>query len=239
MSSTVAATTVVDHVERMIFGGAFEPGDTLPSESELALTLNVSRLTVREALRSLQARGLVVISQGRRPVVAHPNALPLRDFFSASIRRDARGLLELLEVRLAIEVHATQLAAVHATHTELDALAMALDQMRRSVNDEDAFNDGDVRFHAAVAAASGNRMLGFLVEGMDEPLHHSRLSSIKGYRRRNQSLDDLVEQHLDIYERIVARDGAGAAASMRKHLVETRNDLRAAFAELTRPDGVA
>lgn len=226
-----SAAAVSEHVERLLFSGALEPGDTLPSESELAATLGLSRLTVREGLRTLQARGLIEIHHGRRPVMAHANARPLRDFFSASVRRDARGLMELLEVRLAVEVHATQLAATHATKSELDALEMALDLMRRSAEDAESFNDADVRFHAAVASASGNRTLSLLVEGMDEPLHASRLSSLRGYRRRSASMDRLIAQHQEIYDRIAARDGRGAAAAMRKHLVETRNDLRAAFAE--------
>ncbi|MFT4030276.1 MAG: FadR/GntR family transcriptional regulator [Protaetiibacter sp.] len=227
----IAATdAVTQHVEKLLFGGQLEPGDSLPSEAELATTLHLSRLTVREGLRTLQARGLIEISHGRRPVVAHANARPLRDFFSASVRRDARGLMELLEVRLAIEVHATQLAATHATRADLDALAMSLDLMRRSIDDEVAFNDADVRFHAAVASASGNRTLSFLVEGMDEPLHASRLSSIRGYRQRADSMESLIEQHQEIHDRIGAHDARGAATAMRKHLVQTRNDLRVAFA---------
>ena len=229
-SGTAATEEVTQHVERLLFGGELEPGDSLPSEAELAATLHLSRLTVREGLRTLQARGLIEISHGRRPVVAHANATPLRDFFSASVRRDARGLMELLEVRLAIEVHATQLAATHATRSEIDALALALDLMRRSSDDEEAFNDADVRFHAAVASASGNRTLSFLVEGMDEPLHHSRLASLRGYRRRGDPVQSLIAQHEEIYQRIVDHDARGAASAMRKHLVQTRNDLRAAFA---------
>lgn len=228
-----SATAVSEHVEQLLFSGALEPGDALPSESELAATLGFSRLTVREGMRTLQARGLIEIHHGRRPVVAHANARPLRDFFSASVRRDARGLMELLEVRLAIEVHTTQLAATHATKSELDALEMALDLMRRSTDDAEMFNDADVRFHAAVASASGNRTLSLLVEGMDEPLHASRLSSLRGYHRRSESMEHLIAQHQEIYDRIAAHDSRSAAAAMRKHLVETRNDLRAAFAEST------
>lgn len=224
---------MIEHVEQLLFSGAVEPGDSLPSEPDLAATLGLSRLTIREGLRTLQARGLIEISHGRRPVVAHANARPLRDFFSASVRRDARGLMELLEVRLAIEVHATQLAATHATKSALDALEMSLDLMRRSVDDAERFNEADVRFHAAVASASGNRTLSLLVEGMEEPLHASRLSSLQGYRHRSESMEQLVAQHQEIYDRIVAHDSRGAAATMRKHLVQTRNDLRTAFAAVT------
>lgn len=226
-----SAAAVTGHVEQLLFSGQLEPGDALPSEPDLAAALGLSRLTVREGLRALQARGLIDIHHGRRPVVAHANARPLRDFFSASVRRDVRGLMELIEVRLAIEVHTTQLAATHATTSDLAALEMALDLMRRSVDDDEQFNDADVRFHAAVAAASGNRTLSLLVEGMDEPLHTSRLSSLRAYRRRSESMDELLAEHQDIADRIAARDARGAAAAMRRHLVRTRNDLRAAFAE--------
>lgn len=222
--------TVVEHLEELIFSGTCEAGDSLPSESELSAELGVSRLTVREAVRALQARGLIEVSHGRRPVVAHPNAAPLHDFFSSSVRRDARGLLELLEVRLAIEVHIAELAARNATRSDILALEAALDAMRAATTDEAAFNAADVRFHASIAAASGNRMLSLLVEGMEAPLHTSRMQSIRGYRTHESALEPLVEPHSRIFERIAARDADGASAAMRRHLIGTRNDLRKAFA---------
>lgn len=223
------AEGVIAHLEELIFGGSLEPGDSLPSETELAAELGVSRLTVRECIRSLQARGLVSVSHGRRPVVAPPNATPLADFFSAAVRRDAGGLLELLEVRLAIEVHTAQLAARHATTADLRNLVGALEAMREAGDDEDAFNRADVRFHAAIAAGSGNQMLGLLVEGMEGPLHSSRMQSRRGFVARSGALTALLQAHEDIYARIDARDAAGATASMRRHLLNTRKDLRAAL----------
>lgn len=225
-----ATDVVVGHLEEMIFSGEREAGDSLPSESELSAALGVSRLTVREAVRSLLARGLIEVSHGKRPVVAHPNAAPLHDFFSASVRRDARGLLELLEVRLAVEVHTAQLAARHATRSDIAALEAALDAMRDAIDDQVAFNAADVRFHAGIAAASGNRMLSLLVEGMEEPLHTSRMQSIRGYLAKEEDLAALITPHERVFERIAARDAEGAASSMRKHLIGTRKDLRAAFA---------
>lgn len=226
----LATQIVIDHLEGVIFGGVLEAGDSLPSETELSGELGVSRLTVREAIRSLQARGLIEVSHGRRPAISPPNAAPLQDFFSAAVRRDARGLFELLEVRLAVEVHTAQLAAQNATRADIVALGAAVQAMRDSKGDEREFNTADIHFHAAVAAASGNRTLSLLVEGMERPLHTSRMQSIRGYRSKAHDIDELVAVHEDIYQHIAARDAKKAAASMRKHLVGTRNDLRAAFA---------
>lgn len=231
--SSSATAAVTAHVEHLVFDGSLQPGDPLPSEAELAESLGVSRLTVREGIRTAQARGLVEINHGRRAMVAHPNADPLRDFFSASVRRDARGLLDLLEVRLAVEVHVAALAAVHATRADLAALDMALTFMKGSVDDQAEFNKADVRFHAALASASANRMLCFLVEGMEEPLHDGRVASIRGYRHTHPDLEGLIAQHTDIYERVMARDGRGAASAMRRHLLQTRKDLKHAFLSST------
>src|SRR5688572_12181040 len=106
--------SVVAHLEDLVLG-ELEPGSALPSESELAGQLGVSRLTVREATKSLQARGLVDVRQGRRPIVAHPSAGPIGDYFSTAVRRDPRRLMDLLEVRRGLEVHIASLAATTAS----------------------------------------------------------------------------------------------------------------------------
>ncbi|MEO3867559.1 FadR/GntR family transcriptional regulator [Nonomuraea sp. B12E4] len=217
---------VVRHLEELIFGGGLEPGQFLPSEGELATTMGVSRLTVREGVRTLQARGLLEVRHGRRPAIAHPNADPLSGFFAASLRRDPRNLLELIEVRLALEVHATTLAAQHATSTALTSLDLAFSTMGQA-DDEESFNQADVRFHAVLAAASGNQMISFLVEAMDEPMRQSRLRSLRGHLARGRTMDDIMDEHARILAAVRDRDARGAAEAMREHLVQTRMDLRA------------
>src|SRR6266508_1654773 len=104
-SATASVTdAVVQRLEDLVLV-ELAPGAELPSEAELAARFGVSRLTLREAARSLQARGLVETRHGRRTVVAHPNAGPVGGFFTAALRRDPRRLLDLLEVRIALEVH--------------------------------------------------------------------------------------------------------------------------------------
>jgi DNA-binding FadR family transcriptional regulator len=222
---------VVRRLEHMTLA-ELEPGAALPSESSLAGEFGVSRLTVREAIKALQARGLVEIRRGKRPTVAFPNARPVGDFFASVIRRDPRQLLDLLEVRLALEVHIASLAARRANRASISAVELALDAMWQTAadSDPDAVHAADIRFHEALAAATGNQLLNFLMEAMEAPLHASRLQSLRGHITRGGTVADVVEQHARILDRIRARDSKGAGAAMREHLAQTAQDLRAAFA---------
>ena len=230
-SRSAAATpgvtdSVIAHLEELVLG-ELEPGSELPSESELADQLGVSRLTVREATKSLQARRLVDIRQGRRPVVAHPSARPIGDFFSAAVRRDPRRLMDLLEVRRPLEIHIASLAATSASRAAIAAAEATLVAMREAADDRVAFHESDIRFHESLAEGSGNQMLCFLIEAMEEPLRVARLQSMEGHLARGGSVDDVIEAHALILDRVKARDPEGAADAMRQHLGQTARDLRA------------
>jgi GntR family transcriptional regulator, transcriptional repressor for pyruvate dehydrogenase complex len=217
--------SVIGRLEELIFE-SFEPGDTLPAEGKLAEALGVSRLTVREATRSLEARGLLEITKGRRPRVAAPNGALVGDFFRSAVRRDPRALLDLLEVRRALEVHIAVLAAKRATKGDLADMEMSIAAMRAGGDRPDAFHAADVRFHENLAAASGNRLLVFLIEAFGEPLRESRLRSFAGHLARGGEVDDVIQQHQAILDAVTARNPKAAAQAMREHLQQTEQDLR-------------
>jgi GntR family transcriptional repressor for pyruvate dehydrogenase complex len=219
-------TSLVERLEDLIFE-SFEPGDTLPSEGQLAQTLGVSRLTLREATRSLQARGLLEISQGRRPTVAAPNGTLVGDFFQTAVRRDTRALLDLLEVRRALEVHIASLAAKRAGKGDIADMEMSINAMRAGGKEPQAFHAADVRFHENLAAASGNKLLVFLIEALAEPLAESRQQSFAGHQRRGGTVEDVIQQHEAILNAVRARNPKAAAQAMREHLQQTEDDLRA------------
>ena len=90
-----AVGAAIEELERLALD-ELRPGETLPSEGELARTLSISRLTVREAVRSLEARGLLELRKGRRPVVREPNGLLAGDYFRVAVRRDPAARFERL-----------------------------------------------------------------------------------------------------------------------------------------------
>jgi len=232
---TSVVDSVIEQLEGLIFGG-LEPGEALPSEGELATALGVSRLTVREGTRTLEARGLLEIRQGRRPRVAAPNGALVGDFFKIAVRRDPRALLELLDVRRALEVHIAALAASRATTGDIADMEMSINVMRASENESEAFHAADVRFHENLAAASGNRMLVFLIEAFADPLRESRLRSFAGHRARGGGIEDVIQQHQAILDAVKDRSPKAAAEAMRDHLRQTESDLRTVLQEVPKPE---
>lgn len=223
---TSVVDSVIDRLEDLIFGG-LEPGEALPSEGQLAKALGVSRLTVREATRTLEARGLLEIRQGRRPRVAAPNGGLVGDFFKTAVRRDPRALLDLLEVRRALEVHIAALAARRATTSDIADMEMSINAMRTAEHEFEAFHAADVRFHENLAAASGNRLLVFLIEAFADLLRASRQRSFAGHQARGGGIEDVIQQHQTILDAVKARNPKQAAQAMRDHLGQTEEDLRA------------
>jgi len=217
--------SVLERLESLIFEN-MEPGDALPSEGKLAEALGVSRLTVREATRSLEARGLLEISKGRRPRVAAPSSALIGDFFRLAVRRDPRAMLDLLEVRRALEVEMAVLAAKRAGRGEIADMEMSINAMRAAGEQFEAFHTADIRFHENLAAASANRLLVFLIEAFAEPLRASRQRSFAGHLARGGGIDDVIQQHEAILQAVKARNPKAAAQAMREHLEQTEKDLR-------------
>lgn len=221
-------------VEEMIFD-ELEPGMRLPSEGDLAESLGVSRLTVREALKVLAARGLVELSKGRRPTVREPDSAVLSLHFRSAIRRDPRALLEFADVREALEVQSVLLASRQASRSGLKNLESALQGMEDAAarwgepGAEADFGAHDLAFHEGLALAGGNRMLTYLLEGLQDSLRQSFERSVKGHALRGRSVETVLQAHRAVLACVRRADGEGAAEAMRACLRESRNDLRAAL----------
>lgn len=223
----------------------FPIGASLPSEQALADQLGVSRLTVREALKVLAGRGLAEIRRGRRAIVTEPSSDVISSIFAAYVRRDPSALLELVEVRQALEVQSVTLAARKATRAGLSAMEAAIEEMRRAATDYEkagtnlgqkkrakaAYQKADVTFHETIALASGNRMLAHVLEALEESLLQSFNASFNGHELRGGTAHDAFQAHEEIFQHIKARDVRRAASAMKQHLQQAEQDLRTAISD--------
>lgn len=231
-----AASSVADRLAQVILG-ELAPGARLPSEADLAGQYDVSRLTIREAVKMLEGRGLLEIARGRKAVVREPSGAAFSDFLTSVIRNDPHGLYDLLQVRMALEVQSATMAAKHASRAAILAIEHTLDGMRACLaagetldeTQELAFQSFDIGFHEAIAMAGGNRVLAYLFEAMSSTLREGFTISRRGHRQRGESLHDTVAGHQKILDCIRAGNSRAAADAMRNHLRETELDLRFAL----------
>jgi DNA-binding FadR family transcriptional regulator len=233
-----AASAVAGELVQMIIG-QMRPGASLPSEGELAAKFGVSRVTVREAVKMLAGRGLLDLGRGRRAIVREPDGTALGDFISWILQYDPKGMFDLVEVRLSLEVHSVALAAQRANRPALAAIESRLQAMREAGvvmdaldddrNAELAFHKADVGFHEAIAMASGNRILISLFEAMALPLQRSFFMSRRGRQQRGRDSKLTIEAHERILACVRAGDVFAAETAMREHLEEAGRDMLAAF----------
>ncbi|MFI1508685.1 FadR/GntR family transcriptional regulator [Streptomyces sp. NPDC020597] len=202
-------------------------GDRLPTENDLAQTLNTSRAVVREAVKILSALGRVRAHKGRGLFVADDEGMLITSRWGGFFRPvDIDHVLMLFEFRRVQEMTASSLAATRATPSELRSIEIAVEQCRHGFTQgrADVFNQADDDFHAALTAASHNT---FLVSAVRDARRLQRQSSAIGiHDTLGENTRSAVEEHEAIYRAI--RDGRPeeAAEATAAHLDRTLEDYR-------------
>jgi GntR family transcriptional repressor for pyruvate dehydrogenase complex len=218
VSEAAAAEAVVKYVSARIQQGLLRPGDRLPSERELAVRIGVSRPSVRSGLRTLSATGIVQTRHGSGTYITEgPPALdgkPLRAL--AALHRLSPE--QMFEARCVLEVGAAGLAAERASSEHMTAMADEVSGMFAAVDDPQSFLSHDIRFHRAVAIATGNPILSSIVE-MVSGLFFERN---RVPQRTPEQLRHMAMIHRNIYQAVRARDPERARSEMSSHLPRPR-----------------
>jgi GntR family transcriptional repressor for pyruvate dehydrogenase complex len=213
-SSASVKERVVRHIRELIRLRRLRPGDRLPTERELAAELGVSRPSVRSALQSLAAMG--VLSARRRAgtfIQAGPPVLDSEPLGLLAALHDFDAE-QMFEARASLEVVAAGLAARRATAEQRAAMADELTGLFASLSDPPRFLVHDVRFHRAVAAGSNNPVTAALVDMVSALLFDRRRATIA----RARDLRESAEMHQRIYQAISGRNPTRARAAMADHL---------------------
>lgn len=232
--SPARADSAVDQLVRrleILAVDELKPGMHLPSEADLGREYGLSRITVREALKVLAGRGLIELSRGRRSVVKGPDSSMLASQLGFAVRRDLRAALELMQVRQALEAQAATLAAGNASRAGIMAIEAALKGMvEASTFDSEeaiaAYHAADIAFHEALALASGNRMLAFILQGMEESLRDSFALSFEGHMATGGTAVEVIASHALILQEVRAGNAHGAARAVHGLLNNVERDLR-------------
>jgi GntR family transcriptional repressor for pyruvate dehydrogenase complex len=209
---------VFDQLKDLIFRGHFKPGEKLIPERELALSMGVSRPTVREALNKLVNMGLIEHRQGQGTFVRRPSENASQNPLAAVVNGTDVGLVDLLEVRLGLECNAVSLAARRATEEDLQALQSGLREMTAGISSGGLGSSADIAFHMAIAFATKNTVHVHIMKSLYDLLFFGIKENLQHLYSEPGNLDIIIQQHTDIFNSIRSRDPDAAYASMRRHI---------------------
>ncbi|UNK70509.1 FadR/GntR family transcriptional regulator [Microbacterium sp. H1-D42] len=211
--------TVLRELVELIVSGEVRPGEQLPPEGMLSQQFGVSRTVVREAIKRIQEKGLLSVSQGRGTKVNARTDWNMLDplVLAISIQRDddLRVLDELSAVRSALESVMAAATAAAATDEEVAELRAIAGRMHDSIDDPEVFRAADVQFHAAVMRMSGNA----LAENIAGTLLDRALDSARFHGRDPEHAFELtVAEHDRVLDAIAEHDADTAKSAMKAHI---------------------
>jgi GntR family transcriptional repressor for pyruvate dehydrogenase complex len=205
---------IAHQIQRLIRDGLLKPGDKLPPERELVEMFQVSRSSLRDAIRALELMGLVEPRQGEGTIVREPSSDALINPLAAVLLREGGMVSELLEFRLMIEPTLAKRAATYASAEDLEQLEDILRRQKELVDRGELAINEDSEFHYAIAHAARNSVVLKVLDMFMDLLRESREHSLQVEGRLKMSLAG----HWQILAAIKRRDGSGAETAMRRHI---------------------
>jgi len=206
---------IVAEVRDALLDGRYRAGDFFGTEKELAARYGVSRIVARDALRSLEAMGVVEIRPGAGGGARISRGNPQRFAEALAVQLELAGIEvdEIMAAQHAIECLAAELAAKHATETEISRLKELIAEAEKLVDDVDRFTRSSLAFHLAIADASHNRVLHYQLVSLQHVSWPSRNRTLtRAVARR------VLDAHRRLVELIEARDATGARELMSEHV---------------------
>ena len=228
VSRVSVSDEIVDQLIDLISRGVLKPGQRMPSEKQLSQQFGVGRTSVREALRSLSATGIVESRPGEGNFVSEDNSKYLEKTLQWGLLLDRKVLEDLIETRLMLESHTSFLAAQKASRKDLNEISSTIERMEELTADPDEYLEFDLRFHLAIAQATQNSILrqllsmtrGYLQVWIKETLSETPASE-SGSRAKLS-----IAEHRKIFLALEQRKADQAREAMTEHILSSSADLR-------------
>ncbi len=212
------ADAIVERIEQMILQGVLHPGEKLASERDLAEKLAVSRPSLRDALATLEQRGLIVGGRGGATVARFlkPFAAPLGELFANKPLVTA----DYFEFRRLVEARASGLAAQRATDLDRKAIGAILERIKAAHEKDDPRDEAesDVDLHVAIYEAAHNVVFLHVMRVLSELLREGVFYNRDQLYRRAEARDLLLAQHTALAEAVLAGDVQGAQRAADEHI---------------------
>lgn len=211
---------IIDKIEDLINKGELAPGNSLPSEETLSEMFNISRTSVRQALKALSVMGVLEISPGKRTFINNsiPKLLenPLR--FMKALHNV--NISEFFDARSILEIELIKISAIRATEKDLKSIKTYLDKLDEYIDNLENLSLAEFAFHQAVFESSKNRILSAVALSLSNTLFILGKKWQNSMNREDRIISN--KQHHKIYECIKEKDPIKASIAMEEHLKEMK-----------------
>lgn len=229
MKPAKISDVITHQIEALILEGGLKPGDRLPPERELSARFEVSRPSLREAIKKLETRGLVETRRGGGTYVSSLLDASFANPLMGLLHNHPEALYDLVEMRHALESVAAYYAAVRGTPDDKAALRQRFEAMLavHSSVGSDPQTDAklDTEYHIAIAEAAHNVVLLYIMRGLFNLLHSGITTSLARLYTRAGNHEAICKQHTELFEAIMAGDGERARKAASDRLLFVKRSL--------------
>lgn len=219
---------VLAQIEQKILDGTLRAGEKLPSERELVTALGVSRTSVREALRALEAMGVIEARTGSGhsagAVITGKSTPALTNLLRLHLALARISLADLVEIRVQLERNAALGAAAARTPENIRQLAELITAMRSADSGYQEFNALDTEFHVSIARISGNALATDLMQALRGAVESEMAAAFARFDDWRAVAGSLVDEHEAILRAIEKGDGEAAAGLVDRHITSFYRD---------------
>ncbi len=215
------AKQVTAILTQQIVDGKYAVGDYLPTEEVLCGEFGIGRSSVREAIKTLESRGLVRKLQGKGIVVIDETIDATAELLNITLNYKKISLVDIVDFREAMEIKLAELAAIKHSESDIEHLQECLDNMLR-IKSFDKFAALDHQFHEYIAEASGSTISILIMKS----LHPILQKQISHNIQKSFDYQQVHDFHSRIFEAIKERQPKAAGRAMAEHLEETHRVLR-------------
>ena len=211
--------SIVKQIQKLVSTGTLKPGQKLPPERDLAEELGVSRTSIREALRALEMMGYLEsrVGVGGGTYIKEMTLSNMISPFSETLLQNDEFIVELLEVRLVLEIEVVRLAAMRRDKGVVTRLQEAIDDMESQIENGETGLRADNAFHKVLADGAGNRVLQEFVRMCGHLLEVEREEHL---RTRSDEPRRALNQHKAILEAVQNQDSEEAQRLMEEHILK-------------------
>ena len=216
---------VEDKILNLIRKTPYGLGMRLPNEQTLCSLFDVGRSTLREALKSLESRHMVLIKQGSGTYVRSLEPVDIYPLSILNVRDKLSAALDLVDLRLMVEPHIAAMAAIKADDEQKIEIRNNCELVEQHINNGEDYLKYDIAFHSAIIHAGGNSAAEQLI-----PMFDTAIMLFVNVTGRCLKMET-VKTHRAITEAIISRDAHGAEVAMSMHLIYNREMLSEMYKE--------